>query len=53
VTPRFPKGAGAWSVGSLSFPWAMFGMEQPNLSYVTVEADPTLELQLFFDPSPP
>lgn len=36
-------------VGSLSFPWAYFDMKQPNLSYVTVEADPTLELQLFFD----
>jgi polyisoprenoid-binding protein YceI len=36
-------------VGSLSFPWAYFDMKQPNLSYVTVEADPTLELQVFFD----
>jgi hypothetical protein len=24
-------------------------MPQPNLSYVTVEADPTMEFQLFFD----
>lgn len=36
-------------VGSLSFPWAYFEIKQPNLSYVTVEADPTLELQVFFD----
>ena len=36
-------------VGSLSFPWDYFEMKQPNLSYVTVEADPTLELQVFFD----
>ena len=36
-------------VGSLSFPWAYFDIKQPNLSYVTVEADPTLELQVFFD----
>jgi polyisoprenoid-binding protein YceI len=36
-------------VGSLSFPWAFFGMTQPNKSYVTVEADPTLEFQVFFD----
>ena len=36
-------------VGSLSFPWGYFDMKQPNLSYVTVEADPTLELQVFFD----
>jgi polyisoprenoid-binding protein YceI len=35
-------------VGSLSFPWAYFDMKQPNLSYVTVEADPTLEWQVFF-----
>jgi hypothetical protein len=27
----------------------MFGMDQPNQSYVTVESDPTLEFQLFFD----
>jgi polyisoprenoid-binding protein YceI len=37
-------------VGSLSFPWAYFDMERPNLSYVTVEADPTLEFQVLFDP---
>ena len=36
-------------VGTLSFPWDHFGMKQPNLSYVTVEADPTLEFQVFFD----
>lgn len=24
-------------------------MKQPNLSYVTVEADPTLELHVFLD----
>ena len=36
-------------VGSLSFPWDYFDMKQPNLSYVTVEADPTLEFQVFFD----
>jgi polyisoprenoid-binding protein YceI len=36
-------------VGSLSFPWELFEMPQPNLSYVTVEADPTMEFQLFFD----
>lgn len=36
-------------VGSVTFPWEYFGMKQPNLSYVTVEADPTLELQVFFD----
>jgi hypothetical protein len=36
-------------VGAFSFGWELFGMERPNLSYVTVEADPTLELQLFFD----
>jgi polyisoprenoid-binding protein YceI len=40
-------------VGSLSFPWAMFDMVQPNLSYVTVEADPTMEFQLFFDHTAP
>lgn len=40
-------------VGTLSFPWTMFGMDQPNLSYVTVEADPTLEFQLFFDHTAP
>ena len=26
-----------------------FDMKQPNLSYVTVEADPTLEFQVFFE----
>jgi polyisoprenoid-binding protein YceI len=36
-------------VGSVSFAWEYFDMKQPNLSYVTVEADPTLELQVFFD----
>ena len=36
-------------VGSLSFPWEYFDIKRPNLSYVTVEADPTLELQVFFD----
>jgi polyisoprenoid-binding protein YceI len=36
-------------VGSLTFPWDYFGMKQPNLSYVTVEADPTLEFQVFFE----
>lgn len=36
-------------VGNLAFPWDYFGMKQPNLSYVTVEADPTLEFQVFFD----
>lgn len=36
-------------VGTLSFSWELFGMEQPNLSYVTVETDPTMEFQLFFD----
>jgi len=36
-------------VGTLSFPWSYFDMKQPNLSYVTVEADPTLEFQVFFD----
>lgn len=40
-------------VGALSFPWAMFDMERPNLSYVTVEADPTMEFQLFFDHTAP
>ena len=40
-------------VGTLSFPWAMFDMQQPNLSYVTVEADPTMEFQLFFDHTAP
>jgi polyisoprenoid-binding protein YceI len=37
-------------VGSLSFAWDYFEMKPPNLSYVTVEADPTLEFQVFFDP---
>lgn len=36
-------------VGTLAFPWDYFEMKRPNLSYVTVEADPTLEFQLFFD----
>ncbi|HEV2759792.1 MAG TPA: YceI family protein [Acidimicrobiales bacterium] len=36
-------------VGTLSFRWDYFEMKQPNLSYVTVEADPTLEFQVFFD----
>lgn len=40
-------------VGSLSFPWELFDMQQPNLSYVTVEADPTMEFQLFFDRTAP
>lgn len=40
-------------VGTLSFPWDMFDMERPNLSYVTVEADPTMEFQLFFDHTAP
>lgn len=40
-------------VGSLSFAWDLFGMQQPNLSYVTVEADPTMEFQLFFDRTAP
>jgi hypothetical protein len=39
-------------VGALSFPWDFFQMKQPNLSYVTVEADPTLEFHVFFDPDP-
>jgi polyisoprenoid-binding protein YceI len=39
-------------VGSVSFPWEYFEMKQPNLSYVTVEADPTLEVQVFFDHEP-
>lgn len=40
-------------VGSFSFPWDLFEMERPNLSYVTVEADPTMEFQLFFDHTAP
>jgi polyisoprenoid-binding protein YceI len=40
-------------VGSLSFSWDDFGMKRPNLSYVTVESDPTLEFQLFFDHGDP
>lgn len=36
-------------VGSLSFPWALFDIQAPHLSYVSVEADPTMEFQLFFD----
>jgi hypothetical protein len=36
-------------VGSLSFPWDYFDMVRPDLSYVTVEADPTLEFEVFFD----
>ncbi len=40
-------------VGTLSFPWALFDMQQPNLSYVTVEADPTMEFQLFFHHAAP
>ena len=36
-------------VGSFNFSWDLFEIRQPNLSYVTVESDPTLELQLFFD----
>lgn len=36
-------------VGAFSFGWDLFDMKQPNLSYVTVESDPTLEFQLFFD----
>ena len=39
-------------VGTLTFPWNFFEMKQPNLSYVTVEADPTLEFQVFFDHQP-
>jgi polyisoprenoid-binding protein YceI len=39
-------------VGSLSFTWDQFDMKRPNLSYVTVESDPTLEFQLFFDHGP-
>lgn len=38
-------------VASYSFGWDLFEMKQPNLSYVTVESDPTLEFQLFFDHS--
>ena len=36
-------------VGSLTFPWDYFEMKRPNLSYVTVEAEPTLEFRVFFD----
>jgi len=36
-------------VGAFSFGWDLFDIKQPNLSYVTVESDPTLEFQLFFD----
>ena len=36
-------------VGTLAFPWDFFDMKRPNLSYVTVEADPTLEFQVFFE----
>lgn len=36
-------------VGSFTFGWDLFDMVRPNLSYVTVEADPTLEFQVFFD----
>lgn len=39
-------------VGTLAFPWDHFEMKQPNLSYVIVEADPTLEFQLYFDHEP-
>ena len=46
-------GARVEVVGTLSFPWDMFEMERPNLSYVTVEADPTMEFQLFFDHTAP
>lgn len=35
-------------VGSYSFGWDVFEMEQPNLSYLTVESDPTLEFHLLF-----
>lgn len=35
-------------VGSYSFGWDLFQMEQPNLNYVTVESDPTLEFHLLF-----
>jgi polyisoprenoid-binding protein YceI len=37
-------------VGSLTLNWAQFGMTRPDLSYVSVESDPTFEWQLFFDP---
>ena len=36
-------------VGTLTFVRDFFDMKQPNLSYVTVEADPTLEFQVFFE----
>ena len=36
-------------VGSLTLTWDQFDMKQPNMSYVSVESDPTLEFQLFFD----
>lgn len=39
-------------VGSLTFTWDQFDMKRPNMSYVTVESDPTLEFQLFFDHGP-
>ena len=40
---------GRIEVVGIELPWDYFEMKQPNLSYVTVEADPTLELQVFFD----
>lgn len=36
-------------VGTLTFPWGYFDMKRPDLAYVTVEADPTLEFQVFFE----
>ncbi len=37
-------------VGSFTFGWGQFAMEQPQLSYVSVNDDPTFEFHLFFDP---
>jgi hypothetical protein len=39
-------------VGSLRFGWDDFGMKRPDMSYVSVESDPTLEFQLFFEHAP-
>ena len=36
-------------VGTYTFGWDQFEMKQPNKTYVTVESDPTLEFQVYFD----
>lgn len=45
-----PKGARVEVVGALTFPFSDFGMEAPNIGgFVSVEADPTLELKLVLE----